>query len=169
MEHLFTPWRMKYIMDNDRHEKDTCVFCRIAQENNDREDLILYRGKNVYVVLNRYPYNTGHLMVVPYQHHGSIEGLAPEILNEMMTLLSQAVSILGKVYNPQGFNVGANLGDAAGAGIAEHVHFHVLPRWGGDTNFVTSLGNTRIVPEDLDETWRRIRDVCDRDGEWCVD
>lgn len=169
MEHLFTPWRMKYIMDDERKENDKCVFCRIAREKKDRENLVLYRGKKAFVLLNRYPYNSGHLMVVPYQHHGSIEGLETDVLNEMMALLSQAVSILGRVYHAQGFNVGANLGEAAGAGIAEHVHFHVLPRWAGDTNFVTSLGSTRIIPEDLDDTWQRIREVCDRDGEWLLD
>ena len=157
---------MKYIMDNEKNED--CVFCHILAESDDTKNLVLYRAEHSFVILNRYPYNTGHLMIVPNQHNASIDELDSQTLHEMMELLSQAVSILKKVYNPQGFNIGANLGSAAGAGIAEHVHFHIVPRWGGDTNFITSLADTRIIPEDLSETYQRIRDVCEECSEWVI-
>ena len=157
---------MKYIMDNEKNED--CVFCHVLSEAEDEKNLVLYRAKHSFVILNRYPYNTGHLMIVPNEHKASIDELEIQTLHEMMELLSEAVSILKKVYGPQGFNIGANLGSAGGAGITEHVHFHIVPRWDGDTNFITSLGETRIIPEELSETYQRIRDVCEECAEWII-
>lgn len=147
MEDLWSPWRMKYIANNEPPGK--CIFCSAPAEINEPDNLIVHQGKLAYVILNRYPYTSGHLMVVPYVHHATIEELHPETRAEMMELVNQAIGILRAVYHPEGFNIGINLGSAAGAGIAEHVHMHVVPRWNGDTNFMSTVSNTRVIPEDL--------------------
>jgi ATP adenylyltransferase len=152
MEHLFTPWRRDYVQAS---KIPGCIFCN-AVNMTDQDSLIIYRGQNAYVILNRYPYTNGHLMVVPYLHADSLEGLDGSIRAEMVELLTQSMQILRELYKPQGFNLGGNIGEAAGAGVAEHVHLHVLPRWTGDTNFMTAVGNTRILPETIEETWNRI-------------
>ncbi len=120
------------------------------------EKLIDYRGKKSFVILNRYPYTSGHLMVVPNAHHPSMEFLDIETCNEIMGLLKASIQVLRTVYKPEGFNIGTNIGDVAGAGVASHVHFHVVPRWGGDTNFITTTGAVRVIPEDLSQTYARI-------------
>jgi ATP adenylyltransferase len=153
MDHLFTPWRKDYIQTS---KAPGCVFCN-AVTLTDQEALIVHRAEHSFVILNRYPYTNGHLMVVPYIHVDSIEALDPVIRAEMMELLTASMSVLRQVYQPQGFNLGGNIGSAAGAGIAEHVHLHVLPRWAGDTNFMTAVGNTRILPETIEDTWSRVR------------
>lgn len=134
---------------------DGCVFCH-AMEMSDSDALIVYRGKYSFLILNRYPYTNGHLMVVPHQHVDTLEALTPEVRAEMMEMQTRAIVVLRSVYNPDGFNLGGNIGSAAGAGIAEHVHLHILPRWSGDTNFMTAIGNTRILPESIEDTWQRI-------------
>ncbi len=159
MEHLWSPWRMEYIQGEKNVEG--CVFCIAAEGPEDEKNLVVFRGKYSFVILNRYPYNTGHLMVVPYEHHPSIETLEPEVRCEMMELASRAIPLLAEVYHPQGFNLGINIGSAAGAGIREHVHFHILPRWDGDTNFMSSLAGTRVLPESLEESYQRIRKCWD--------
>ena len=131
-----------------------CIFCS-ALEQEDSQALIIHRGKLAFVILNRYPYTNGHLMVVPYNHSIPLRSSIPETRAEMMELLSKAITVLRKVYNPQGFNLGGNIGEAAGAGVADHVHLHVLPRWSGDTNFMTAIGDTRVIPETLDETLKK--------------
>jgi ATP adenylyltransferase len=123
------------------------------------ENLIVKRGAQAFAILNRYPYTSGHVMVVPYLHAGTLDELDESICNDMMRLVRQAITAIGTVYKPDGFNVGANLGAAAGAGIAQHVHFHVVPRWSGDTNFMTSVGSVRVLPEDLCETYQRLKDA----------
>jgi ATP adenylyltransferase len=153
MDHLFTPWRKDYIQTT---KAPGCVFCN-AVNLTDEEALIVHRAEHSFVILNRYPYTNGHLMVVPYVHVDTIESLDPVIRAEMMELLTASMSVLRQVYQPQGFNLGGNIGSAAGAGIAEHVHLHVLPRWAGDTNFMTAVGNTRILPETIEDTWARVR------------
>jgi len=158
MEQLWSPWRMKYI--EQHNHAGECVFCEAAQCAEDgAHNLILQRGKLAFVILNAYPYSNGHLMVVPYVHQPTLEDLSCEIRSEMIELATQAMTVLRSVYHPEAFNMGANIGAAAGAGIASHVHIHVLPRWAGDTNFMSTIGQTRVLPEELPETYRRIRDA----------
>ncbi|MFO8101144.1 MAG: HIT domain-containing protein [Dehalococcoidia bacterium] len=153
MEHLWAPWRIEYILS----EKDTeCIFCKKPAEDKDRENLILYRaGKNV-VMLNKYPYNPGHLMVAPYKHVAKLDELDNEDLLEHVQLISRCVEMLKEVMNPEGFNIGINLGKVAGAGIEEHIHTHVVPRWNGDTNFMPVMSDTRTISEALDATYERL-------------
>jgi ATP adenylyltransferase len=158
METKFTPWRMDYIKRGDR-PMSGCVFCAIteAPPDHDRENLVLYRGGHCFVVLNLYPYNPAHLMVVPYAHSSDLATLDPLVAEELFTLTRRAVGLISAEYAPQGFNLGMNLGRIAGAGIAEHLHMHVVPRWGGDSNFMPIIGQTRLIPEDLDATYGRLR------------
>ena len=155
MDFIWSPWRMEYIT-SPKPNQDKCIFCAALEENNDRETFIVYRGRLAFAILNRYPYTNGHLMVVPYEHQPSFEVLSQEIRMDLMELMTQAVQVLTKVYSPGGFNVGANIGAVAGAGVTGHIHFHVLPRWGGDTNFMTTLSGTRVLPETLEETFQRV-------------
>jgi ATP adenylyltransferase len=154
LEYLWSPWRMNYIQSNK--EKNGCVFCLAADMPDSPENLIVFRGKQSYVILNRYPYTSGHLMVVPYVHQATILELDEATRAEMMELTNQCVRVLQAVYSPHGFNVGINIGSAAGAGIREHIHMHVVPRWDGDTNFMASLGDTRVLPETLEDSYWRI-------------
>ena len=155
---LWAPWRMRYIAQEAGGKRKGCVFCE-APSMDDREALIIYRGRYAYVILNKYPYNTGHLMVVPYRHVASIEDLTVEELEEVTVLVRAAVKALRKEYRPHAFNVGANIGEAAGAGIAGHFHIHVLPRWCGDTNYTAILARTKVLPEALERTWERLKPV----------
>jgi ATP adenylyltransferase len=153
MKRLRAPWRMKFVQS---HLDDRCVFCRVQAQAADTENLVVFRGQKAFVILNRYPYTSGHLMIVANLHRPSLEDLDRETRSEMMELATQAMGILRKVYQPEAFNFGANIGAAAGAGIADHVHLHLVPRWGGDTNFMSTLAETRVLPEELQETYRRI-------------
>jgi ATP adenylyltransferase len=148
---------MSYLKRTPPNEP-TCIFCSKVEEDNDAKNHILYRGDCCFVILNLYPYNNGHLMVVPYQHTSKLEDLEEATLAEIMMLTQKAVEILRAAYDPQGFNIGINLGTAAGAGIAAHIHQHVVPRWNGDTNFVSIIGQTRIIPEWIDETYSQLRE-----------
>lgn len=156
MNHLFTPWRMTYISNNK--PKTGCVFCHALSEDDSAENLIVFRGAQAFVILNRFPYTSGHLMVLPYNHQPTLEALDPITRAEMMELTTEATHTLAKIYRPQGFNVGINLGEAAGAGVAAHLHIHVVPRWVGDVNFMTAVGETRVLPETLDDTWKKVRE-----------
>lgn len=154
MNHLWSPWRMEYI---NNHEKvEGCVFCNAIGQPDGPENLIVARGRLAFVILNRYPYTSGHLMVVPFAHQSSLNALEPAARAEMMELTNQAMQILEQIYHPQGFNLGMNIGSVAGAGIAEHVHMHIVPRWGGDTNFMSSVSDTRVLPESLKDTYQRV-------------
>ncbi len=155
MDHVWAPWRMKYIQETS--EKG-CFFCKGLQQDDGADNLIVKRGKYAFVMLNRYPYTSGHLMVVPYTHEASMEKLPLETKTEIMVLITQAIQVLKAEYGAQGFNVGANLGSIAGAGVADHLHFHVVPRWDGDTNFMTSVGDARVLPENLSITHKRIKE-----------
>jgi ATP adenylyltransferase len=146
---------MKYIQNPNKEE--SCVFCKRPAQPDGAGNLIVARGLRAYVILNLYPYTSGHLMIVPYEHQPSLELLDQGTRAEMMELASTALLVLRAEYRPEGFNLGINVGEAAGAGIAEHVHLHVVPRWFGDTNFMSSLGSTRVLPESLEETYQRVR------------
>ncbi len=159
MQYLWAPWRMDYIQGNAGRPPDgECVFCWAARHTPDGpENLVVYRGHYNYIILNRFPYTGGHLMVVPYAHEADLAALPPATRAEMMDLAARAVEILRAEYHPQGFNLGMNLGRIAGAGIAEHVHLHVVPRWAGDTNFMTTVGQARVLPEALEKTYARLK------------
>jgi ATP adenylyltransferase len=146
---------MEYIQNNKK--EPGCIFCTAIDGPDGPDNLIIYRGRRAYIILNRYPYTSGHLMAVPYAHVPSLEALAPEDRSELMELATRTLEVLREVYHPEGFNVGINIGAAAGAGIVEHVHMHVVPRWGGDTNFMTSLAGTRVLPETLEDTYQRVK------------
>jgi ATP adenylyltransferase len=156
---IWSPWRMEYIQSEKK--KDECVFCREIGREDGPLNLVIFRGQYAFVILNRYPYTSGHLMVVPYAHLASLEMLDPQTRAEIMELTSKALQVLAREYQPQGFNLGMNIGEAAGAGIIDHVHLHVVPRWNGDTNFMSSLGRTRVLPETLEDTYSRIRKCWD--------
>jgi ATP adenylyltransferase len=155
MDHLWSPWRYQYIKSGGA--KDGCVFCTIAESSDDDANLVVHRGERNYIVLNRYPYTSGHAMVIPYQHHATLEGAAPETLEEMMRLTQKLEGALRRQYRCEGVNIGMNIGQAAGAGVAGHIHMHALPRWVADANFMTVVGETRVVPEELEQTLTKLR------------
>ena len=155
MDFLWTPWRYQYVISSGAAIE--CVFCQAASATDDQAWLVVHRGTHNMVILNRFPYTSGHVMVVPYEHVPTLEALQPEALTEMMVLARRSEIALRTAYRPDGMNLGINEGKSAGAGIAGHIHFHVLPRWTGDTNFMTVVGETRIVPEELDVTWNKLR------------
>ncbi|NTU81053.1 MAG: HIT domain-containing protein [Chloroflexales bacterium] len=159
METKFTPWRMRYIRRDDGPDEGGCVFCGMTEEppDHDTESLILARGERCFVVLNLFPYNTAHTMVVPYAHTADLVGLDAITAAELFALTRRCVAVISDEYHPQGFNLGMNLGSTAGAGIAEHLHMHIVPRWNGDTNFMPIIGQTKLIPEELDETYGRLR------------
>jgi ATP adenylyltransferase len=150
---------MAYIQEP--HKSSECVFCVAAEMEDGPDNLIIFRAALNYVILNRYPYTSGHIMVVPYVHKARLDELTAATRAEMMEITAQAIRILQNEYAPQGFNVGLNLGAAAGAGIAGHLHQHIVPRWRGDTNFMTSLGSTRVLPESLEDTFQRLKKAWD--------
>lgn len=155
MDYIWSPWRMQYI--NDKESEPHCVFCHALAQHSDQQYLIVQRGNQAFVMLNRYPYTSGHLMVLPYQHVPSYEKLDAACRSEIMELLTRATAVLRAVYQPDGFNIGANIGEDAGAGIAQHLHFHIVPRWRGDSNFMSVTAKTRVLPEDLQESYKRIK------------
>jgi ATP adenylyltransferase len=162
MEHLWSPWRLAYVTGTS--SANGCIFCHATglHPNPDRDALVLVRGAVAYVILNLYPYNSGHLMIVPNRHFGSLAEATSEELGEMMRFTRDAEVALKEAYQPQGINVGINLGRPAGAGIIDHIHIHVVPRWTGDTNFMSIFGNTRVLPEDLSESAKRLRPIFER-------
>jgi ATP adenylyltransferase len=155
MKQLWAPWRMELVSKNEPQQG--CIFCDLPKSTDDRANLILGRSQRTFAILNRFPYNNGHLMVVPYSHVGEPSGLSPEENGELAEMVRVALRLVGKGYGPQGYNVGMNLGRVAGAGIADHLHWHVVPRWGGDTNFMPVLGDTKVMPEHLRASWDRLR------------
>ncbi len=156
MERLWTPWRMEYIRAATKEEHVGCIFCDLPREGDDQRARILRRGRLGFVILNAFPYNPGHLMVAPYRHVGDPEDLADAELLELGHLLKEATRALREEMEPHGFNIGMNLGRAAGAGIPDHLHWHVVPRWSGDANFMPVIGQTKVLPELLEETYRRL-------------
>lgn len=154
MDYLWTPWRYAYVSTAEKTRD--CVFCDAVNLGDDAKARIVYRGQHCFVILNTYPYTPGHVMIVPYAHLDELRKLPPEAANEMMALSQRMEAVLRELYTPNGINLGMNIGKAAGAGIAGHIHMHVLPRWLADANFMSVVAETRVLPETLDETWRRM-------------
>jgi len=156
MDHIWSPWRYRFITEGVR--ESGCVFCRLAEDAaKDESNFVVHRAKHNFVVLNLYPYTCGHMMVVPYVHVSQLAMVDEETSAEMMRVTRLAEKALNGLYQPPGINLGMNLGAAAGAGIAEHIHMHILPRWPGDANFMSTIAETRVLPEELPVTWRRLR------------
>ena len=154
MDYLWSPWRYKYVARASRD--DSCIFCDALALGDDRKALIVFRGQHNFIILNRFPYTTGHVMIVPFAHVADLARCDPLALAEVMHLAQRVEAALAANYRPEGFNLGMNIGRCAGAGVADHVHLHVLPRWTGDTNFMTAVGETRLEPEDLSRTFEKL-------------
>ena len=153
MKVLWAPWRIKYITGD---KEEGCIFCKKPKEGNDKENLILYTGETSFIIMNRYPYSNGHLMTVPYKHTNSFSDLTQDERLDLMNLTAKCLDIL-QVIKPEGFNIGMNLGRTGGAGIDDHLHFHIVPRWSGDNNFMPVIGDVRVIPEYLEETYETLR------------
>ncbi len=161
MDRLWSPWRYEYIASGgaENSKSSGCVFCSIqADPDHDEANFVLHRASRSFVVLNIYPYISGHLLIVPNEHIGELDAAAKETTDELMDLTKRCQTALRAAYKPAGFNLGMNLGKSAGAGIVDHIHIHILPRWTGDTNFMSSISGTRVIPEDLATTYRKLRD-----------
>jgi ATP adenylyltransferase len=157
---LWSPWRYDYIKSGSSEEKrrePSCIFCALQAETEDESNFILHRGEFNFVVLNIYPYISGHLLIIPYAHLGELDAAPKETTDELMDLTKRSQSLLRETYSPHGFNLGMNLGRAAGAGVAEHIHLHIMPRWMGDSNFMSTIAETRVIPEDLSTTYGKLR------------
>jgi ATP adenylyltransferase len=161
LDRLWSPWRSEYVASGGAAdlESSSCVLCHVyADVNNDESNFVVYRALRSFIVLNRYPYISGHLLIVPNEHVGELDAAAKETTDELMDLTKRAQTALREAYRPDGFNLGMNLGHTAGAGIVDHIHIHILPRWTGDTNFMTTVSETRVLPEDLATTYRKLRE-----------
>ena len=157
MDYIWSPWRFQYMAEVTQGQQPECFFCAAVKSTRDDETLVVYRGKKVFVILNRYPYTSGHVMIVPYAHVAELSLCDAEALSEMMEQARRVEAALRASYTPDGMNLGMNLGKAAGAGVAGHLHLHMLPRWIGDTNFMTVTGETRVHPEELKDTYEKLR------------
>jgi len=157
MDHLWTPWRYQYV--TTAVPDGGCIFCAIAASSDDAGNYVLLRAERNFALLNLYPYTNGHLMIAPYEHVATLTEAHPETLAELMRLTVRAEKALRDLYRPGGINLGMNLGHCAGAGVAGHIHMHVLPRWHGDASFMTTVGETRVLPEDLATTWKRLKEA----------
>ena len=160
MDHLWSPWRFNYV--SSASAGDTCLFCRVASESNDKANYVVLRAERSFVLLNRYPYSSGHLMIAPYAHVATLQEADTRDLEEMIRLAQRAERALQRAYKPGGFNLGFNIGHCAGAGVAGHIHMHVLPRWDGDVSFMTTVGETRVLPEDLESTYEKLSEALAR-------
>jgi ATP adenylyltransferase len=156
-QRIWAPWRLAYVKDASKDSADECIFCAKAGEDDDEGNLIVHRGTRCFVILNLYPYTNGHLMVAPYEHLATLPELDADTVAEMMALTQRAMTILEDAYNPHGYNVGFNQGRVAGAGVEHHIHMHVVPRWGGDTNFMPVLADTRVMPQTLDQSFAALK------------
>ena len=156
MDRLWAPWRLGYIVNNSKNH-ETCFLCESLKKNDDQKSYVLYRGRHSFVIMNLYPYNNGHLLVVPNAHVSDMNALSVDALTDLMKCTQASLNALKQDMNPEGFNVGINIGKVAGAGLPEHMHIQVVPRWTGDTNFMSVLAETRVLPEELDQTYRRIQ------------
>jgi ATP adenylyltransferase len=150
---IWAPWRLAYVKDASKDFDEGCIFCTAPAENDDRRTLIVHRGQRCFVILNKFPYTNGHLMVAPYEHLATLPELDTETVAEMMALTQRAMMVLDETYGPQGYNAGLNQGRVAGAGFADHIHLHVVPRWAGDTNYMPVLADTRVMPQSLEDSY----------------
>ncbi|MCC7460449.1 MAG: HIT domain-containing protein [Proteobacteria bacterium] len=157
MKLMFAPWRMKFILSSKK-EAETCVLCDLQTQKDSQDNLILHRTSDSYIIINKFPYNTAHLMVVPNVHENDFTKLSVSTMTSIGSQLQKAVAVLTEVYKPAGFNIGMNLGQAAGAGIPKHLHWHIVPRWIGDNNFMPIVGGTKVLPETPEETYQRLKD-----------
>ena len=160
MERLFSPWRSEYIgsfSKTKKNKKEGCLFCTTAKDKNNARNLIILRGEFCFVMMNLYPYNSGHVLIVPYTHTSEFSRLSTEEYADVMAASARVMEAINKTMQPQGFNFGANLGRAAGAGIEQHIHFHIVPRWNGDTNFMPTLADTKLVSESMQETYKKLK------------
>jgi ATP adenylyltransferase len=155
MKRIWAPWRMAYIKGDT--EEAGCLFCNQLAQRDRPDNLILYRGQHAFVILNRFPYTNGHMMIVPNAHEPSIEDLDDQTLAELIQLTNQALGVLRQTYGAQNFNIGINIGETSGAGVTDHVHLHVVPRWSGDTSFMSTVAETRVLPEALEETFEKLQ------------
>jgi ATP adenylyltransferase len=155
MDHLWAPWRMEYILESQESAAE-CIFCHKPAENRDAANLIAYRSRHCFVMLNKFPYNNGHLMIIPFKHEADLTRLDDETLLDLHHVLSKSIQVLRLVMNPHGMNIGINLGRTAGAGIEDHLHYHLVPRWNGDTNFMPVLAGTKVLSEALTKTWEKL-------------
>ncbi len=160
MDVIYSPWRLDYILSK---KEDECIFCVKPQTDEDEKQLIPYRSQHCFVILNVYPYNNGHIMVVPYKHVASLDLLEKEELNDLFQTVQLSERVLRKVYSPDGMNIGMNMGKSAGAGIAEHIHVHIVPRWQGDVNFMNSVGGVRVIPESFERAYKQIKEQFDNE------
>lgn len=156
MDRLWAPWRMGYIVNNSK-DHTSCFLCEARKQNDDRKNYVLYRGRHSYVIMNLYPYNNGHLLVVPYAHVPDMNALSIDALTDLMKCTQDSLNALKQDMNPEGFNIGINIGKVAGAGLPEHMHIQIVPRWTGDTSYLTVFDETRVMPELLDGTYERLR------------
>jgi len=159
MKYLFAPWRMEYI---GGQKDEGCFLCNFPRKNKDEENLILLRGKNSFIIMNRFPYNPGHVMIAPYKHVDSIDKLDKDEIYEITDLCNLSVKAIKECMTPDGFNIGMNLGKTAGAGVADHIHLHIVPRWEGDINFMPVLADTKVIPEALEKTYKKLKKVIDK-------
>jgi ATP adenylyltransferase len=162
-QRIWAPWRLKYVKHAKEDADGSCIFCSFAGEGEDRDqaNLIVHRGETCFVILNKFPYTNGHLMVAPYEHIGSLPEVPADTSAEMMALVNRGMTALQEIYEPQGFNVGVNQGRVAGAGVEHHIHMHVVPRWGGDNNFMPVLADTRVMPQSLEESYAALAESFD--------
>jgi ATP adenylyltransferase len=159
-QRIWAPWRLEYVKDASKDNESQCIFCAaLAPEDDDEANLIVHRGKTCFVILNKFPYTNGHLMVAPYEHVATLQALDDEATAEMMSLVRRGMTALESSYAPHGYNVGVNQGRVAGAGVEHHIHMHVVPRWGGDTNFMPVLGDTRVMNQTLEDSYATMREA----------
>jgi ATP adenylyltransferase len=154
---IWAPWRLAYVKDSSKDIEEECIFCAKPAEDDDEANLIVHRGERCFVILNLFPYTNGHLMVAPYEHTSRLQDLDTEVVTEMMSLAQRAMVRLESVYDPHGYNVGVNQGRVAGAGVEHHIHLHVVPRWGGDTNFMPVIADTRVMPQTLEQSYEALK------------
>jgi ATP adenylyltransferase len=158
MQYIWAPWRMRYIQSAGDNKTKSCFLCDKPEEDRDADNYLLYRSGKCFIIMNSFPYNPGHLMVAPYRHVGQLEDLSEEERNELFAVVNKGVMLLKEVSNPDGFNIGINLGKVAGAGLEDHIHVHIVPRWNGDTNFMPVLADVRVIPEALADSYKKLKE-----------